>query len=130
VKTPKLYFRDSGILHQLLQLGDFNQMLKHPGLGASWEGFVIENLVNQNPDWTPYFYRTASGEELDLVMIKGRKRIAIECKVSTAPQFSAGFWKSIEIIKPEKVWVVCPIEKKYSIKENVVVCGLGDVKIE
>ncbi|CAM2837270.1 hypothetical protein SAMN05444143_101823 [Flavobacterium succinicans] len=83
VKAPKVFVRDSGLLHQLLAISDFNALLGHPVFGASWEGVVIENILVNYPDWDCYFYRTATGDELDLVLEKGMQRLAIECKAST-----------------------------------------------
>ncbi|MCX6239108.1 MAG: ATP-binding protein, partial [Bacteroidia bacterium] len=88
VKSPKVYVRDSGILHRLLLIPDFNGLMGNPVFGASWEGLVIENIVGNMPDWTPYFYRTATGDEMDLVLLRGNKKIAVECKASTAPQLT------------------------------------------
>lgn len=127
VKSPKVYVRDSGILHQLLQINDFNQLLGNPVFGSSWEGVVIENVIAEMPEWQPYFYRTATGDEIDLVMVKGDRKIAIECKASTAPQLTKGFWTVIDEVKPEHVWVVAPINDSYPIKENVTVCGLSQI---
>lgn len=127
VKSPKVYVRDSGILHQLLQINDFNQLLGNPVFGSSWEGVVIENVIAEMPEWQPYFYRTATGDEIDLVMVKGDRKIAIECKASTAPQLTKGFWTVLDDIKPEYVWVVAPINDSYPIKENVTVCGLSQI---
>ena len=125
VKSPKIFIRDSGILHRLLQIDDFNDLLGNPIFGSSWEGYVIENILSIALDWTPYFYRTSSGHELDLVLTKGRKIIAIECKASTAPQLTKGFWKAVDDVNAKMVYVIAPISEMYSIKENVVVCGLS-----
>ncbi len=127
VKSPKVYVRDSGILHQLLQISDFNQLLGNPVFGSSWEGVVVENVIAEMTEWKPYFYRTATGDEIDLVMVKGDRIIAIECKASTAPQLTKGFWTVLDDIKPEHVWVVAPINDSYPIKENVTVCGLSQI---
>ncbi len=124
VKSPKVYVRDSGILHQLLQINDFDHLLGHPVFGSSWEGIVVENVIAEMPGWQPYFYRTATGDEVDLVMVKGDRRLAIECKASTAPQLTKGFWNVLNDIKPEHVWVVALVNDSYPIKENVTVCGL------
>jgi uncharacterized protein len=130
VKSPKVYVRDSGLLHQLLQINDFNQLLGNPIFGSSWEGIVVENVIAEMPDWKPYFYRTATGDEIDLVMVKGDRIIAIECKASTAPQLTKGFWTVLEDIQPEHVWVVAPINDSYPIKKNVTVCGLSQIANE
>lgn len=127
IKSPKVYIRDSGILHQLLQISDFNQLMGHPVFGSSWEGIVIENIIAEMSDWQAYFYRTSTGDEMDLVLIKGEMKLAIECKASTAPQLSKGFWNVIEDIDPHHVWVVAPITGTYPMKENVTVGGLSEV---
>ena len=85
VKSQKIYVRDSGILHALLGISTYDDLLGHPVFGASWEGLVIENLLGELPDWSGFFYRTAAGAEIDLLLEKGRRRVAIECKVSAAP---------------------------------------------
>jgi hypothetical protein len=79
VKSPKAYVRDSGFLHQLLVIPNFNSLLGNLIFGASWEGVVVENVIVNNPDWDYYFYRTATGDELDLILTKGNQRIAFEC---------------------------------------------------
>jgi len=124
VKSPKVFVRDSGLLHQLLTISDFNQLLGNPVLGSSWEGYVIENITSKLVDYTPFFYRTASGDEMDLVLINGDERIAIECKVSSAPKLSKGFWNAIDAIQPTKTFVVVPIETCYELKKDIWVTGM------
>lgn len=124
VKSPKVYIRDSGLLHRLLQIDSFNDLIGNPVFGLSWEGVVIENIISNFQDWDFNFYRTATGDELDLVMVKGNTTIAVECKASTAPNLTKGFWNAIEIIRPNKTFIIAPISESYPIKENVVVCGL------
>jgi predicted AAA+ superfamily ATPase len=127
IKSPKVYLRDSGIMHQLLQINDFNQLMGHPVFGSSWEGMVIENIISEMDGWNPFFYRTATGDEMDLMLIKAEQKLAIECKASTAPQLPKGFWNVIEDVKPDHTWVVAPINDSYLIKENVTVCGLMQI---
>lgn len=124
VKSPKIYVRDSGLLNSILQIEDFNDLLGHPVFGASWEGLVIENILSGLKGWSPFFYRTATGDEIDLVLVKGGKILAVECKASTSPQLTKGFWRSLEVLNPVCTYVVSLIEGSYPIKENVVVCGL------
>lgn len=124
VKSPKVFVRDSGLLHQLLTISDFNQLLGNPVLGSSWEGYVIENITSKLVDYTPFFYRTASGDEMDLILINGDERIAIECKVSSAPKLSKGFWNAIDAIQPTKTFVVVPIETCYELKKDIWVTGM------
>ena len=124
MKTPKVFVRDSGILHQLLAINDFNSLLGNPVFGSSWEGMVIENILVNMPSWEYYFYRTATGDEIDLVLKKGNHILAIECKASDAPKLTKGFYRSIEVIKPTKVFVIAPTNDTYQISENVTVIGL------
>jgi uncharacterized protein len=127
IKSPKIYFRDSGLLHRLLMISDFNSLLSNPVFGSSWEGLVIENMIAAMPDWTPSFYRTATGNEIDLVLSKGDRRIAVECKASTAPALTKGWWDAIHDIEPEHVLVVAPIENtSYEIRNGVIVTGLEE----
>lgn len=127
VKTPKVYVRDTGLLHQLLLINDFSSLLGNPIFGASWEGLVIENICSSLRDCQFSFYRSATGDELDLLIHKRNKTIAIECKASTAPKLSKGFWRSLEVVRPYKTFVVAPIAGSYPIDENVTACGLMDV---
>ena len=126
VKSPKVFVRDSGLLHQLLAIPDFNSLLGNPVFGSSWEGVVLENVIVNKPDWNYYFYRTATGDELDLILQKGNQRIAIECKASTAPKLTKGFWRAIEVVKPQQTYVIIPTQILYEIAPNVTVCGLSE----
>lgn len=127
VKSPKVYIRDSGLLHRLLQIDDFNTLTGHPVFGSSWEGMVIENICSSLRDCQFSFYRSATGDELDLVIKKGTKLIAIECKSSTAPKLTKGFWRALETVKPEMTYIVAPVSEKYLLDKKVVVCGLNEV---
>lgn len=125
VKSPKVYIRDHGILHNLLQLANFEQILGHPVFGASWEGLVIENLIAIAEYWTPSFYRTSAGAEIDLILTFGNKTIAIECKATKIPHLTRGFWNAIEDIKPSETWIVAPVDEKYPLKKNIWVLPLN-----
>lgn len=126
VKSPKVYFRDSGLLHKIMQLGDFNDLMGHPVFGSSWEGLVVENIITCFPKWKYSFYRSATGDEIDLIMQKNRITIAIECKASTAPKLNKGFIRASDIIKPSHTYVIAPVKEKYPIKKDTCVCGLMD----
>lgn len=109
VKSPKTYVRDSGLLHALLGIGDFDTLLGHPVIGASWEGFVIENLLSAAPAHTKAsFYRTAAGAEIDLILELGGKHgtWAIEIKHSTSAGLEKGNRIALEDIKPDKAFLV------------------------
>lgn len=126
VKSPKVFVRDSGLLHQLLAISDYNSLLGHPVFGSSWEGVVVENVIVNYPDWDYYFYRTATGDELDLILTKGNQRIAIECKASTAPKLTKGFYRALDVIKPQQTFVIIPTQVSYSLTSNITVCGLSE----
>lgn len=105
VKAPKVYVRDSGLVHALLRLAELDDVLAHPVAGVSWEGFVIENILTALPPGTPSgFYRTAAGAEIDLVIEAGERRYAIEIKRTSAPAISKGFHHgAIDIAATDKL---------------------------
>lgn len=127
-KTPRLYIRDCGLLHQLLGIFDYNSLLGHPVIGHSWEGLVLENVCATAHNAQISFYRTATGsEEMDIVVQYPHKTIAIECKSGTSPQLTDGFWKAIETLHPDETYVVCPIQDSYPLREHVHVIGLEEL---
>ena len=125
VKTPKLYVRDSGLLHALLDIPDYKTILGHPVAGGSWEGFVIEQIISQLPDTVrPFFYRTHHGAEADLVLVKGITPIAaVEIKLSNAPVITKGFYQSLLDLKLLKGYVITPSVEPYTIN-NVDIMGI------
>ncbi len=125
IKSPKIYIRDSGILHALLEIDTFDDLLGHPAYGASWEGLVLENIIASFPNLKPWFYRTSSGAEIDLILTRGQKRIAIECKASSAPQLTRGFWNALDDLQIERTLVVAPVTDAYPIKKNVEIVHLA-----
>jgi len=127
VKSPKLYVRDVGILHQLLQIKDYNSLLGNPVFGASWESLAIENICSVFSDCRFSFFRSATGDELDLVIQKADTTIAVECKASVAPQLTKGFWRAAAFVEPQKSFIVAPIKGSYQIHEHVEVCGLNEI---
>jgi len=126
VKNPKIYLRDSGILHSLLQLPSMDALLSHPISGASWEGFVVENIINQlDETWDYSYYRTATQIEIDLVLHSPDNEIwAIEIKRTTAPKLKRGFYEACEDIKATHKWVVNANNDRYPLPENVESIGL------
>lgn len=128
VRTPKVYLRDTGLLHALLDQASFDELLGHPAYGFSWEGLVIEEVLAAfGSDWRPSFYRTPKGAELDLVLERGRRRVAIECKASQAPGVAKGFWIAMEDLKVERAWVVAPVKEAYPLAKNVSVTPLAEL---
>ena len=124
VKSPKIYIRDSGILHALLEIEDREELWGHPIYGASWEGFVIENICSELGRWSPSFFKTAAGAEIDLVLTKGQRRIAVECKASSAPEVRKGFWNALKDLEIKEAWVIAPVLETYPIEKNVFVANL------
>ncbi|MDX8389478.1 MAG: ATP-binding protein [Mariprofundaceae bacterium] len=124
VKSPKVYIRDTGLLHALLGIETMETLFAHPVYGASYEGLVIENLLSQLPRWQPSFYRTSSGVEIDLVLEKAERRIAIEIKASTSPKLSRGNRSALDVLQPDYSYVVAPVDVAYPLSENVMVLPL------
>ena len=129
VKSPKVYVRDSGIVHTLLGLDDREAVLGHPVAGGSWEGFVVETLLGAAPERAgAWFYRTAAGAEIDLVLeMTGGKLWAVEIKRGLAPKLDRGFHHAREDLEPERSFVVYSGDDRYPRGEGVEVIGLGEL---
>ena len=127
VKSPKVYLRDTGILHALLAIDTFEDLMGHPILGQSWETFAMETIIASFPGWESYFYRTASGVEIDLVLVRGSRKIAFEFKVSAAPTLTKGFWTGLEDLNIERAWIIAPVKESYPIHDKVSVSPLGEI---
>jgi uncharacterized protein len=108
VKSPKVYVRDTGILHQLLRLEGFDDVMGHTIAGVSWEGYAIENILSEMKGWEASYYRTKSGAELDLVLEKGGKRIGVEFKLSSAPKVERGTHIAREDLGMDLIHVITP----------------------
>ncbi len=122
VKSPKVYLRDSGILHALLNIGTIDDLGAHPGAGYSWEGFVIEQIIAAAPPLAEFsFYRTAAGAEMDLVVTLGSRRIGYEIKLSNAPTPGKGFWHACDDLAVEQAYVVAPVTEPYPLADKVEV---------
>ena len=126
VKSPKIYIRDSGLLHALLEIETMEELFGHPGFGSSWEGFALETIVNALPDWKRSFYRTSSGEEIDLVLQRKGETVAIEFKASTAPTLSRGVYNTLDVIKADQCLVVTPIDEPYQKDALIRISNLTD----
>jgi len=128
VKSPKVYVRDSGLLHALLGIGDFEKLAGHPVIGSSWEGFAVENILSSAPESTrSSFYRTSAGAEVDLVLeLPGHpKPWAIEIKQGSVPTTSRGFHESLKELNPEKAFVLYGGEEQYPVNDEVNAIGLS-----
>jgi len=130
VKSPKVYVRDSGILHALLDIEEYDSLLANPIAGASWEGFVIENIISGYGRWKPTFLRTSNGAEIDLLMERGNKRYVFECKLSKAPKPSKGFYELLDSMNPNGAWIVAPVDEPYEVKKGVWVTPLSTVDLQ
>ena len=131
VRSPKIYLRDCGLLHALLELPSASARHGHPIFGASWEGLVIENILAVlDRGWRAGFYRTSDGTEIDLVAEKGGERIAVECKASSAPTVSKGFWTALKDLRIRKAFVAAPVKSAYPIGKGVRVMPLQELIAE
>ena len=130
VKAPKIYLRDAGLLHALLGIRDAEALSGHPAAGASWEGFVVEQVCARLPAGASVsFYRTAAGAELDLVVESGGRRIGIEAKLSSAPTVTRGFWQACEDVGVDEAWVVAPVREGWAIGDRARIVSPLDVPI-
>lgn len=132
VKSSKVYIRDSGLVHALLGVPSLDQLAGHPVVGLSWEGFIIESLLALLP-WrsTAYFYRTTTGNEIDLLIEHGDQSLwAIEIKRSLSPKARAGFHLACADVKPSKAFVVHAGHDRYPIAEGLEAIGLIDMMHE
>ena len=124
VKSPKVYIRDSGLVHSLLGIVGFNDLLGHPVLGASFESTVIESLIHKFPGHDASFYRSSSGAEIDLILESGRQRIAVEVKSSSSPKLTQGFFEALKIVQPQHAFVIAPVKESFPLKGDIWVYPL------
>lgn len=124
-RSPKVYIRDSGILHALLEIEDYDHLLGHPTVGASWEGMALEHIIASMPRWQPSFIRTSNGAEIDLVLERGNRKMVFEFKLSKAPRPSRGFFELVSDLQPEKAWVIAPVDAAYEYQEGIGIDNLG-----
>ena len=129
VRSPKVYIRDSGLVHALLGLGAKEEIVGHPIVGLSWEGFVIESLLSVAPDRTEAsFYRASGGAEIDLILtLPGRRPWAVEIKRSLNPRPSRGFHSACQDVEPEEKFVVYAGDERYRVAEDVEALRLVDL---
>lgn len=132
IRSPKIYLRDSGITHALLNIGDYNSLLGHPVVGGSWEGFVIENILGVVPFRTQsFYYGSPGGAEIDLILeFAGGEKWAIEIKRNSAPKLSKGFHTACEDIKPDRKFVVYSGQDTFSMGEGIMAISLFSLMME
>lgn len=127
VKSPKIYIRDTGILHNLANVSSYDALFGNPIIGASWEGYVIEQIYRclDSHGWNMYFYRTQVGAEVDLILISpSGKMTCIEIKSTNNPKLSKGFYQSITDLKPHYQYVITPTAEKIISIEGIIICSL------
>ncbi len=125
VKAPKIYIRDSGMLHQLSNVHNINDLKGHPVVGSSWEGYIVEQVKQLKPaNIDMYYYRTQSGAEYDIVLAKGIHPLAcIEVKLNNAPSISKGNLQSIADLKTKRNFILVPDVEEYKTKDGIIICN-------
>ncbi|MCC6271732.1 MAG: DUF4143 domain-containing protein, partial [Microbacteriaceae bacterium] len=128
VKSPKIYLRDTGLLHKLLNISDFESLLGHPAAGASWEGFVAENIIaDLSSKWQYSYYRTTAQTEIDLILEGPKREVwAVEIKRSSAPKLKSGFHKAAEDIQATRKFVVYSGSERFSMSGDTQAIGITD----
>jgi predicted AAA+ superfamily ATPase len=132
VRSPKIYVRDSGITHALLHIESYNDLLGHPVVGGSWEGFVIENILSVVPSRVqPFYYGTPGGAEIDLILeFSAKEKWAIDIKRSSSPSLSKGFHTACADIKPKRRYVVYSGTDKFTLGEGITAISLSGLMQE
>ena len=126
VKAPKVYVRDTGLLHTLLGIVNRRTLEHHPKVGASWEGYAVEEVLKAFRPDNAYYWATHNGAEIDLVLFKNGRRIGVECKRGDAPVLTPSMRIALADLKLDQLFVVYPGEKKYSLGKNVEVIPLPE----
>jgi len=127
VKSPKVYFRDTGLLHQLLGIRSERDLLTHPKSGASWEGYVVEEIVKAVRPDQAFFWATHGGAELDLLLLKDGRRFGVECKRVDAPRLTPSMRIALENLELDHLTVIYPGDRPYPLAERVTVTPLEAV---
>jgi uncharacterized protein len=130
VKSPKILFRDAGLLHNLLGIRTTQQLMSHPEYGSSWEAFSIEQILSDSiiqERWQPFFYRSHQGEEIDLLLDNGSIQVAIECKASSAPGVPKGFRVAIKDLGISHAWILAPVDRPRPAGDGVMVGRIEDI---
>ena len=127
VKSPKVYFRDSGLLHQLLGIRSEGDLLLHPRLGASWEGYVVEEVIKSLQPEEAWFWATHAGAELDLLMIRNGRRIGVEIKRMDAPRLTPSMRVALDDLALDKLVVLYPGELGYPLAPRIEVIPFREV---
>ncbi len=127
IKAPKVYLRDSGLLHELLGIADPAALARHPKCGASWEGFALDQVLRIAQPDQAYFWATHAGAELDLLMLKDGRRVGVEFKRTDAPQLTASMRIALQDLELDALYVVYPGERRYTLAQRVEAVPLSAV---
>jgi len=127
VKAPKIYFRDSGILHNLLGITSEKALLEHPKAGASWEGFIIEQILLSEPHDEAFFWATHQGAEIDLILRRGDTLLGIEVKRTDMPKITPSIRIAVEDIKLDEVAIIYPGDKRFPLSDHVTAVPISDI---
>jgi hypothetical protein len=127
VKSPRLYFRDTGLLHTLLDIDSEKALLSNPKCGASWESLAIEEVLARTPHSDAYWWSTHQGAELDLLLFHKGKRYGVEVKRADAPTVTPSMRSSLESLRLERITVVAPVERGYPLAPKVSVAALEEI---
>ena len=127
VKAPKIYFRDTGLLHYLLGIRSEKDLLSHPKSGASWEGYVIEEVIKAVEPDEAWYWATHGGAELDLLLARGDRRLGFEIKYADAPRTTKSMRVALDDLRLERLFVVYPGEKDYALDDRIQVLALRNI---
>ncbi len=130
VKSPKIYFRDSGLLHSLLGIRTSHDLQTHPKSGASWEGYAIEEAIKSIEPDEAYFWRTHNGAEIDLLLLKNGRRFGLECKRVDAPRLTPSMQIALEDLQLDRLVVIYPGERAYPLAEKVTALPLSSLGVD
>jgi predicted AAA+ superfamily ATPase len=119
VKAPKIYVRDSGLLHQLLGIGTLKALITHPKVGASWEGFVVEQVLRAVAHDEVFFWATHQKAEIDLILRRGGELVGVECKRTDAPRMTPSIRIALEDPKLARIAVLYPGAKRFALSDRV-----------
>jgi hypothetical protein len=129
-RSPKVYVRDSGLLHTLLSIDAFDQLEAHPKFGASWEGYALEQILRLVGQSDTYYWGTHAGAELDLLLIRHGRRYGVEFKCQDAPQMSRSLHIALHDLALERAWIIYPGQERYPVHERVEVLPLANTPKE
>lgn len=133
VRSPKIYWRDCGLLHQLLGIADGQALLSHPRCGASWEGFALEHMLQRLQPDEAYFWATHTGAELDALLIKDGRRLGLEIKRADAPRLTPSMRHALDDLELDALWVIYPGSLRYRLHERIEVLpfasGMASAKV-